>query len=65
MLVPDIDHAAALLGQARGPVHVRVPKERKAGRHALLQEGLGEDVVDAGLCVVLHSDTRAVSITPF
>src|SRR4029079_19160769 len=46
VLVPHVDHAAALLGEPRRPVHVRVPEEREAGGHALLGERLGEDVVD-------------------
>ena len=54
MLVPDIDHAASLLGQPRGPVHVRIAEEREAGSHALLHEGLGKDVVHAGLGFILH-----------
>src|SRR5678809_844270 len=46
VLVPDINQAAALLGQPRGPVHVRVAKEGETGRHALLGECLGKDVVN-------------------
>ena len=50
MLVPDIDHAASLLGEARGPVHVRVTQQREAGVHAFLREGpvLEQDVTLAG-----------------
>ena len=54
MLVPDIDHAASLLGQPRGPVHVRIAEEREAGAHVLLHEGLRKDVVHAGLGFTLH-----------
>src|SRR5262245_43308239 len=54
MLVPDIDHAASLLGQPRGPIHVRIPKERETCTHVLLQEGLGKNVVHAGLGFILH-----------
>src|SRR4051812_64134 len=46
MLVPHIDHAASLLGQARGPIHVRIAKERETSRHALLGECFRKDVVD-------------------
>ena len=46
MLVPDVDHATSLLGQSRRPVHVRIAHQRKAGAHALLDEGLGKDIVD-------------------
>ncbi len=63
MLVPHVDHAASLLGQSRGPVHVRIAKQREAGAHALLDEGLREDVVYAGLCVGLHSETRAMDMS--
>src|SRR6476646_6120112 len=54
MLVPDIHHATSLLGQARGPIHVGIPEQCKACSHAFLREGLGEDVVQAGLDFVLH-----------
>ena len=44
MLVPDVDHATSLLGQARRPVHVRIPEEREACSHAFLREGLQVDL---------------------
>src|SRR6185436_10470317 len=44
MLVAHIDHAASLLGQARGPVHVRVAKEREAGPYVFLMEGFCKNV---------------------
>ena len=54
VLVPDIDHAASLLGQPRGPIHVRIPEERETRSHVLLYEGLGKDVVHTGLGFILH-----------
>jgi len=54
VLVPDINHAASLLGEPRGPIHVCIAEEREAGAHVLLGEGLGEDVVDAGLGLFAH-----------
>jgi hypothetical protein len=54
MLVPDIDHAASLVGEARSPIHVRIAEKREACSNILLREGPGEDVVDAGLCLILH-----------
>src|SRR5688572_15418597 len=49
VLVPDVDHAAAVLREARRPVHVRIAEQREAGPHAFLHEGLGKDVVDVAL----------------
>src|SRR5262245_41678080 len=55
MLVPDVDHAASLVGQPGGPIHVRIAEEREAGLHLLLREGVGEDVVHAELVFSLHA----------
>jgi hypothetical protein len=35
-----------VLAHPRGPVHVRIAHQRKAGLHALLDESVGEDIVD-------------------
>jgi hypothetical protein len=63
MLVPDIDHAASLLGQARGPIHVRIPEKSKTCSHILLREGLGEDVVHAGLGFILHRRNSCIELS--
>jgi hypothetical protein len=60
MLVPDINHAASLLGQPRGPIHVRIPEEREACSHVLLCEGFGKDVVHAGLGFTLHRSNSRI-----
>jgi hypothetical protein len=54
MLVPYVDHAASLLGQAGGPVHVRIAKECEARPHVLLHECPGKDVVHARLGFIRH-----------
>ncbi|MNC98084.1 hypothetical protein D3C83_159420 [compost metagenome] len=54
MLVPDIDHATSLLGHSRAPVHVRIAQQRKTGAHALLDEGLGKDIVDTWFGFTRH-----------
>ena len=58
MLVPDINHAAAVFGQSHGPIHVRIAEEREAYPHALLRECPGKDVVDAELGFSLHFSCR-------
>jgi hypothetical protein len=63
MLVSDIDHAASLLGQARGPIHVRIPEKSKTCSHILLREGLGEDVVHAGLGFILHRRNSCIELS--
>jgi hypothetical protein len=63
MLVPHIDHAASLLGQSRGPIHVRIPEERKACSHTLLHEGSGKDVVHAGPSFILHRCNSCIELS--
>jgi hypothetical protein len=46
MLMPDIDHAAAMFGQPRRPVHIGVAEQREAGADAFLPEAPRQDVVD-------------------
>ena len=68
MLVPDIDHARALLGQPRREVHVGVAHKGEADLAALLRHGAGnvvEDLSARGLHAGPSSNAPGTMTAPF